>query len=140
MPDRTIECRYNDPPSAVAAPRSVTAAITGATQANPCVITAVGHGFQNGDAVALAGLGGMVELNNFAAPAIANATANTFELAGVNSTGFTPYTSGGTATKLQAVGANADVRVLYKDTLPDERIVDALQRIREAFIEQGSRR
>lgn len=139
MADKTIECAYNTNPSAVAAAATVTAAITGATQANPCVVTAAAHGFANGDVVAFASVGGMTQLNATTA-VVANATANTFELTGVNSSGFGAYTSGGVATKLQAVGATADVRVIYKDTLPDDRIVDALMRAREAFIEQASRR
>lgn len=37
--------------------------ITGASQATPCVITAVGHGFSNGDTVKITGVSGMTELN-----------------------------------------------------------------------------
>ena len=40
-----------------------TAAITGATQANPCVITAVAHGFSSGDRVSISDVVGMTELN-----------------------------------------------------------------------------
>ncbi len=75
--------------------------VTGATQANPVVITCVGHGFTNGRTVQLLSLGGMVEVNNNFYT-VANATTNTFELldengTNVDGTGFSAYTSGGTA-------------------------------------------
>jgi len=75
--------------------------VTGATQANPVVITCVAHGFTNGRIVQLLSLGGMVEVNNNFYT-VANATTDTFELldengANVDGTGFSAYTSGGTA-------------------------------------------
>ncbi len=72
-----------------------TAAITGATQANPVVITSAAHGLANGEEVYLAGVGGMTELN-LLTYTVANVTANTFELAGIDGTAFTAYTAGGT--------------------------------------------
>lgn len=82
---------------------STAISITGATQANPCVISATGHGLSNGDIVELVSIGGMTELNNkfFI---VASATANTFALtdldgANINSTGYGAYTSGGSAYK-----------------------------------------
>ena len=74
--------------------------ITGATQANPCVITAVAHGFSDGDVVAIHDIVGMVELNH-QRYFINNKTANTFELqdltgTNIDSTGFTAYVSDGT--------------------------------------------
>jgi len=76
--------------------------ISGATAANPCVITATGHGFSNGDKVSIRGVVGMVELNTETAYTVAGKTTNTFQLAGVNSSGFTGYTSDGVATKAAA--------------------------------------
>ncbi len=70
--------------------------ISGATQANPVVITATAHGFSNGDTVRITGVVGMTELNGNAYT-VANKTANTFELSGVDGTGFTAYASGGEA-------------------------------------------
>ena len=78
--------------------------ISGATAADPCVITATGHGFSNGDKVSIRGVVGMVELNLETAYTVANKATNTFELAGVDSSGFDAYTSGGVATKA-ATGA-----------------------------------
>lgn len=73
--------------------------VTGATQANPVVITSSTHGLSNGDEVLLENLGGMTELNDryFV---IAGVTTNTFELYGEDGTGHTAYTSGGTATEV----------------------------------------
>ena len=81
--------------------------ISGATKANPVVITATSHGFSNGDHVIIGSVGGMTELNGVTG-IVANKTTNTFELTDVdgtniNSTAFTTYTSGGTASKIVEV-------------------------------------
>ena len=78
--------------------------ITGVTQANPGVVTSAAHGYSDGDAVRIASIVGMTELNN-TNYYVANATTNTFTLqdeAGVDidTTGFTAYSSGGTAEKV----------------------------------------
>lgn len=77
----------------------VTATITGATQANPVVITATAHPFVNGDSVRIEGIVGMTELNDNVF-VVANAAANTFELTTTDGTAFTAYASGGTALKV----------------------------------------
>ena len=79
-----------------------TKSITGATQANPVVITATSHGYSNGDRVFIKDVAGMVELNNREFT-VANQTANTFELSGIDGSGFTAYTSGGTSGKIVEV-------------------------------------
>lgn len=76
-------------------------AITGATNATPIVLTVTGHGFANGDIVAVQGVGGNTAANNIWT--IANQATNTFELVG--STGNATYTSGGVAVCLGASGA-----------------------------------
>ena len=76
------------------------ATITGATNANPCVITATGHGFRTGVTVSIASVGGMTQLNGNSY-VITVIDANSFSLNGVNSTAFGTYTSGGTATTLK---------------------------------------
>ena len=78
--------------------------ISGATQANPAVITATGHSYDNGDEISISGVSGMTELNN-KRYLVANKTTNTFEITDVdgtniNGTGFTAYTSGGVANKV----------------------------------------
>jgi hypothetical protein len=69
--------------------------ISGATQANPVVITtSASHGYENGDTVDISAVVGMTEINgrNFT---VANKTATTFELQGEDGTAHTAYTSGG---------------------------------------------
>ena len=79
-----------------------TKTITAATQANPVVVTAGTHGYSNGDRVFIKDVVGMVELNNREFT-VANATSTTFELSGVDGTGFTAYSSGGTSGKIVEV-------------------------------------
>lgn len=69
--------------------------ITGITKANPAVVTATSHGYDNGDEVLIASVGGMTELNGRRF-IIINVTANTFELRDEDSSSHTTYTSGGT--------------------------------------------
>ena len=68
--------------------------ISGATAANPVVITAPAHGLTNADEVGIFGVGGMVELNGNGYT-VANKTDDTFELSGIDGTGFTAFTSAG---------------------------------------------
>lgn len=83
--------------------------ITGATQANPVVITAPSHGFSNTNLIDYADIEGFVDAttkrglngNRYKA---ANVTANTYELTdeddnNIDGTGFTSYESGGKARK-----------------------------------------
>ncbi len=79
--------------------------ITAATKANPGVFTATAHGFSNGQVIALASLGGMVEVNGKVG-VVVNATANTFSIAGLDTTNATTYTTGGTATPSQVTVGN----------------------------------
>lgn len=76
--------------------------ITAITAANPAVVTAASHGLSNGDRVFIASVGGMTELNNREFT-VAGSTTNTFQLSGINSSGFTTYTSGGTVGKIVEV-------------------------------------
>ncbi len=69
--------------------------IEGVTKANPAVVTSTGHGFDNGDMVDIFDVVGMTELNGKRFE-VANKTADTFELKGINSSSYTAYISGGT--------------------------------------------
>ena len=74
------------------------ATITGATQANPCVLTfSAGHDFYDGDSVALASIGGMTDLNGETVTVTVIDDDNIS--IGVDSTEYGAYTSGGTATR-----------------------------------------
>lgn len=69
-------------------------AITGITKANPAVVTAVAHGFSNGQTVYITGVNGMTEVNDLTFT-VAGAATDTFQLTAINSTAYTTYTSGG---------------------------------------------
>lgn len=70
--------------------------ITAITKASSAVCTSSAHGLTVGQVVVISGVVGMTEINNFAG-LITAADTNTFTL-NVDSTNFTTYTSGGTAT------------------------------------------
>ena len=81
--------------------------ISGATQADPVVVTATGHSYSNGDEIRITGVVGMTELNN-KRYLVANKTTNTFEITDVDGndidgTGFTAYTSGGVANRVYEI-------------------------------------
>lgn len=85
---------------------AATKTITGATAANPVVITSNAHGLNNGNKIVISGVVGMTELNTNTYY-VQNATTNTFSLSSntdpaantnVDGSAFTPYTSGGTIT------------------------------------------
>ncbi len=79
--------------------------ITGATQANPCQITAA-HNYANGDWVYIIGVSGMTQLNgNTYIVANSNTGAGTFTLTdldgiAINSTAYGAFTAGGTVARL----------------------------------------
>lgn len=78
--------------------------ITGATSANPVVITCTSHGFSDGDQVRIDGIVGMTELNGNEY-LVAGSDANSFHLhtlAGDNVDGsaYTDYISGGEAREM----------------------------------------
>lgn len=80
------------------------AVISGATKANPCVITATSHGFATGDTVTISSVVGMTQLNtNRYIITVIN--ANSFSLSdlfgnAVDSSAYTTYSSGGIANKI----------------------------------------
>ena len=79
--------------------------ITGITAADPAVVTSTTHGLATGDVVTIAAVVGMTQVNG-QSYVIKNLTANTFELVGCDSTSFTAYASGGTATPFTFVESN----------------------------------
>ena len=93
--------------------------ITAATQANPVVVTAAGHGLENGDEVSIQDAGGMTELNGNIYT-VANKTDDTIELSGVDGTGFTAFTSGGSVGPIVSFTDNG-IDPDSSDTPPTER-------------------
>ncbi len=65
-------------------------AVTGATQANPVVITAVGHTYSNGNTVRFETVPGMTELN-YNYYTVAGVSGDTFQLSGIDGTGYGEY-------------------------------------------------
>ncbi len=87
--------------------------ISGATQANPCVITATGHSFATGTLIQINDVVGMTELNGNTYTAT-RIDANSFSI-GVDSGAYTAYTSGG---KAELSPGFISVISLYRDTDP----------------------
>jgi len=76
---------------------NVAKTISGITQANPGVVNATGHGFNNGDKIKHTGVGGMTQVNNLYFT-VTVVDADHYSI-GVDTTAYGAYTSGGTATK-----------------------------------------
>jgi Ubiquitin-activating enzyme E1 FCCH domain len=96
--------------------------ITNITQANPGVVTYSGaDNIANGDLVYIYGVAGMTQVNGgIYTVASLNTAANTFQLSGVDTTGFTAYTSGGTISfaavpKFTTTSGSAAVSVTLQD-------------------------
>lgn len=79
-------------------------AITGITQAEPGVVTAVAHGLSDGDIVIIRGVVGMTEVNKNKYE-VANSASDTFELTDastgddIDTSDYTTYVSGGEVRK-----------------------------------------
>lgn len=78
--------------------------ISGASEANPCVITCASHGFSNGDWIFIDNIVGMTQLNGRTFIA-ADVTTNTFALNdafgdAIDASAYGLYVSGGTAARL----------------------------------------
>ncbi len=81
--------------------------ITGATRANPVVITSNAHGFTTGNRVWISGVSGMTQLNN-KVYTVTVVDANRFSI-GVNGSGYSNYSSGGTIRR--CINTNCEVTV-----------------------------
>ncbi len=95
-----------------------TLAITGATQANPCVVSVV-NSYAVGDWVYITGVGGMTQLNGryfiISARSAGTITLQDLFSANVNSTAYGAYTAGGTVQRVYTISspyAAADLALL----------------------------
>ena len=87
--------------------------IINATQSNPCVLTVPSHNYKDGTQILVDGVNGMTELNGLYYN-ITVIDSNNISLNGVDSTGYTTYTSRGfTSTP---TNAKLQVRVITNDT------------------------
>lgn len=73
--------------------------ITDISETDPAVVASTAHGLPVGTVGRIAAVVGMTEVNAKLF-VVDNPDTNDFELAGVDATGYTPYTSGGTFTPL----------------------------------------
>lgn len=79
--------------------------ITAATKANPVKLTITAHGLAEGTPIVISSVAGMVELNGKAG-VVRVVDANNIEIPGIDSSGYTTYTSGGSATPTQVQVGN----------------------------------
>ena len=77
----------------IAATYGTAKTVTAVTQASPGVATSSAHGMANDTVGYFSSVGGMVQLEDQACR-VKNQTANTFDLQGLNTTGYTAFTSG----------------------------------------------
>lgn len=112
--------------------------ISAITKANPAVASSTAHGFANGDWVWLTTVEGMTELHNRLVR-VASVAADTFEIEGVDSTGFGTFTAGSCkevtlfitaaeAADIQSSGGDArtvDTSVLLDDEDQEEFVSNA---------------
>lgn len=113
-----------DGPTIVSAESTKT--ITGATAANPVVITSAAHGYSDGDDVFIAAVGGMTQVNQRTFT-VSGATTDTFALTrydgvDVDGSAYSAYTSGGTVARCSLAGADhrmlsGGIRPNYDDHL-----------------------
>lgn len=78
--------------------------ISGITQASPGVVTDTGHGYSTGDEIYISGVAGMTQLNN-QFYLVVKINSNTYSLTdydgnAINTTGYSAYSSGGTAARI----------------------------------------
>lgn len=78
-------------------PLAAAKTITAITKANPGKVTAVGHGYSNGDTVYISGVVGMTQVNSLFFT-VTVVDADNFTI-GVDTSSYTAYSSGGTAKK-----------------------------------------
>lgn len=109
---------------------SINKTITNITQANPAVVTSASHGLSNGQLVFIYGVVGMTEVHGKIFT-VANVALNTFELSGVDSTGYTAYSSGGIARRpylyvnSAIAGASNDDEIRIEETASPTNVTGA---------------
>lgn len=86
--------------------------ISAITLSNPCEVTAPNHQFKEGQVITIFGAAGMTEIDGLASE-ISIIDENSFTMNSVDSSAFTPYTSGGVAAGPQE--CFIDVEVITND-------------------------
>lgn len=100
----------------------IAVSITGATQANPCVLTTTAN-FSANKLVMISGVVGMTELNGNTYIVISS--TSTHMTIGVNSSGFDTYISGGSVTPLSPVNQESEIELhgFVIDVTPSQMLV-----------------
>jgi len=119
-----------------------TTTISGATSANPVVITDTGHGYSNGDEVYITAVVGMTELNGRYFK-VASKTTNTFELTdlqdnNINGGAYTSYSSAGTAASVFELTTTYTTASLFD--LAFTQSADVLTIVHPTFVPREIRR
>ena len=104
--------------------------ITGATQANPCVLDIPGHNYIIGDWIYVTGVGGMTQLNGRYFDVIGVSgnfvTIGDLNGANINSISYTAYTSGGEAQRVYTLAspyAAADLALIKFAQSTNEMVI-----------------
>jgi hypothetical protein len=92
-----LRYKFNGSQLRVSTGNATAKTITGVTNADPGVVTSTAHALALGSVGRVAAIVGMTELND-KLYVVDNPDTNDFELAGVDTTAYTAYTSGGTFT------------------------------------------
>lgn len=97
--------------------------ITGASQANPCVLDVI-NPLEPGQLLLISGVVGMIQLNSVTPWFILETTSTTITIE-VDATGFTAYESGGIATLVSPVNQTAEVELhsFILDISPSQMLV-----------------
>jgi len=77
--------------------------ITNITKANPGVVSASGHNHSNGDTIMLTDVVGMTEVNGNTYTVANSNPGVSYELSGINTSGFTAYDSGGLTSNVESL-------------------------------------
>lgn len=106
--------------------------ITGITKATQAVVTAVAHGFLDGDLVDISDVKGMTEVNNLRFK-VSDKTTDTFKLKDaedntyINSSAYTAYISGGKARKaVTTISGLTHIEGKTVSVLADGNVIDNL--------------
>ncbi len=96
--------------------------ITNITAANPAVVADVAHPYNDNDQVLITGVNGMTQVNGRTFTILV-VDADHFQLVGIDSSGYSGYTFGGTAQKVTAQATGQ----WFISALYDSASIDALQ-------------
>lgn len=108
--------------------------ITGATKASPCVVSCSGgHNFNTGDRTYIASVAGMTELNSLWFT-VTKVSSTTFSLDGIDSSSYTAYTSGGTASTALPFNGAFDLIIIEAVSMRFQDIDEYKQQFEQSWL------